>query len=47
MELMIVPRISLFRFDKRTMVFPCQAPRGDLYRIWDYCINLELWVDAQ
>jgi hypothetical protein len=47
LELILVPRIGLFRPNKRTLVLSCQTPRGDLYRIRDYCINLELWVDAQ
>jgi hypothetical protein len=46
-ELMIVPRFSIFRLDKRTLVLSCQTPCGDLYRIWDYCINPKLWLDTQ
>jgi hypothetical protein len=46
-ELMIVPRISLFRPNKRTLVLPCQTPCGDLHRLWDYCINLELRLNTE
>ena len=46
-ELTIVPRISLFRLDERTMVLSCQTARRGLYRIWDNCINPKLRLDAQ
>lgn len=45
-DVMIVPRICVFRFDKGTMVFPSEVTCGDLYCIWNYCINVKLWIDA-
>jgi hypothetical protein len=42
----LVPRIGIFRLDKRPLVFPRQIASGCLYCIWDYCINPQLWFDS-